>query len=77
MPVPGAGMSERRKLIVVSNRGPLSFDRDAHGERIILRGGGGLLDPVRPGAPGLGETPFEGGHINRRHRAAGGGALSA
>ena len=26
-------MSDRRKLIVVSNRGPLFFGRDANGER--------------------------------------------
>ncbi len=36
-------MSERRKLIVVSNRGPLFFGRDSNGERIVRRGGGGLV----------------------------------
>jgi trehalose 6-phosphate synthase len=40
-------MSERRKLIVVSNRGPLSFDRDEHGERVVRRGGGGLATALR------------------------------
>jgi trehalose 6-phosphate synthase len=33
----------RRKLIVVSNRGPVSFGRDAGGERTAKRGGGGLV----------------------------------
>ena len=36
-----------RKLIVVSNRGPVSFRRDEHGERIARRGGGGLVTALR------------------------------
>jgi trehalose 6-phosphate synthase len=40
-------MGERRKLIVASNRGPLLFDRDEDGERIIRRGGGGLVTALR------------------------------
>ena len=39
-------MSER-KLIVVSNRGPLSFDRDASGVRVARRGAGGLATALR------------------------------
>jgi len=30
-------------LIIVSNRGPLQFDRDENGERTVQRGGGGLV----------------------------------
>ncbi|MGN6276437.1 MAG: alpha,alpha-trehalose-phosphate synthase (UDP-forming) [Solirubrobacterales bacterium] len=30
-------------LIIVSNRGPLQFDRDEDGERTVQRGGGGLV----------------------------------
>jgi trehalose 6-phosphate synthase len=37
----------RRKLIVVSNRGPVSFARDAHGHRVARRGGGGLVTALR------------------------------
>ena len=33
----------RRKLIVVSNRGPVSYGRDAAGARTARRGGGGLV----------------------------------
>jgi trehalose 6-phosphate synthase len=33
----------RRKLIVVSNRGPVSYGRDADGNRTARRGGGGLV----------------------------------
>ena len=40
-------MGARRKLIVVSNRGPVSFDRDADGARVARRGGGGLVTALR------------------------------
>jgi trehalose 6-phosphate synthase len=40
-------VSERRKLIVVSNRGPATFARAASGERIAKRGGGGLVTALR------------------------------
>ena len=37
----------RRKLIVVSNRGPVSYGRDADGARTARRGGGGLVTALR------------------------------
>jgi trehalose 6-phosphate synthase len=40
-------MGERRSLIVVSNRGPVSYDRDATGARVERRGGGGLVTALR------------------------------
>jgi trehalose 6-phosphate synthase len=40
-------VADRRKLIVVSNRGPMSFDRDADGNRVVRRGGGGLVTALR------------------------------
>src|SRR5256885_9419894 len=40
-------MAGRRKLIVVSNRGPVTFARDADGQRIARRGGGGLVTALR------------------------------
>ncbi|HSC91112.1 MAG TPA: trehalose-6-phosphate synthase [Gaiellaceae bacterium] len=40
-------MSRRRTLIVVSNRGPASFARDASGNRVAQRGGGGLVTALR------------------------------
>jgi trehalose 6-phosphate synthase len=39
--------AERRKLIVVANRGPVSFSRAATGERVARRGGGGLVTALR------------------------------
>jgi trehalose 6-phosphate synthase len=40
-------MPGRRKLIVVSNRGPVTFSRDDNGERLAGRGGGGLVTALR------------------------------
>ncbi len=40
-------MAPRRKLIVVSNRGPVAFGRDADGGRVARRGGGGLVTALR------------------------------
>jgi trehalose 6-phosphate synthase len=39
-------VSQRRKLIVASNRGPVSYHRE-HGERVPRRGGGGLVTALR------------------------------
>jgi trehalose 6-phosphate synthase len=36
-------MAGRRKLIIVSNRGPVTFSRDSSGDRVAARGGGGLV----------------------------------
>jgi len=52
-PAPFAGrgylsnVPERRKLIVVSNRGPVGFSRDHAGKRVARRGGGGLVTALR------------------------------
>lgn len=40
-------MNARRKLLVVSNRGPVSYDRAADGSRVVRRGGGGLVTALR------------------------------
>src|SRR5262245_34857119 len=40
-------MAARRKLIVVSNRGPVSFGHDEDGNRVARRGGGGLVTALR------------------------------
>jgi trehalose 6-phosphate synthase len=40
-------MADRRKLIVVSNRAPVTYARDADGNRVARRGGGGLVTALR------------------------------
>lgn len=42
-----SSMATRRRLIVVSNRGPVVYDRDAEGSRVARRGGGGLVTALR------------------------------
>ena len=41
-------MGARRELIVVSNRGPVGYERGADGGRISRRGAGGLVTALRP-----------------------------
>ena len=40
-------MADTRKLIIVANRGPLSYAVDAAGARVVKRGGGGLVTALR------------------------------
>ena len=40
-------MAARRKLIVVSNRPPVTFGQDEDGNRVARRGGGGLVTALR------------------------------
>jgi len=40
-------MAGSRKLIVVSNRGPVTFGRDDSAQRVVRRGGGGLVTALR------------------------------
>jgi trehalose 6-phosphate synthase len=40
-------MAGRRKLIVASNRAPISYGLDADGNRVARRGGGGLVTALR------------------------------
>jgi trehalose 6-phosphate synthase len=40
-------MTDRRKLIVVSNRGPVVYDRPQGSDRLARRGGGGLVTALR------------------------------
>src|SRR5437588_170344 len=41
------GVGGRRKLIVVSNRGPATYERGERGERVTRRGSGGLVTALR------------------------------
>jgi trehalose 6-phosphate synthase len=39
-------MSDEDQLVIVSNRGPAQFERDAEGNRVVRRGGGGLVSAL-------------------------------
>jgi trehalose 6-phosphate synthase len=41
-------MADRRRLIVVSNRGPVTHGSDEHGELVARRGAGGLVTALAP-----------------------------
>ncbi|HZO34240.1 MAG TPA: trehalose-6-phosphate synthase [Gaiellaceae bacterium] len=66
-----------RRLIVVSNRGPVSYARDEHGVRVAGRGGGGLATALR-GLAGRCEVTWIASAISEEDRAVAaesGGAL--
>jgi trehalose 6-phosphate synthase len=39
-------VASEQPLIIVSNRGPAQFERNEEGERIVRRGGGGLVSAL-------------------------------
>ena len=41
-------VARRRKLILVSNRGPIGYARDDDGKRVVQRGAGGLVTALAP-----------------------------
>ncbi|MGH2475448.1 MAG: trehalose-6-phosphate synthase, partial [Candidatus Limnocylindrales bacterium] len=45
-----------RPLVIVSNRGPLSFRRDESGDLVATRGAGGLVSGLRPVVADTGAT---------------------
>jgi trehalose 6-phosphate synthase len=45
-----------RPVVIVSNRGPLSFRRDDRGELVATRGAGGLVSGIRPVVADTGAT---------------------
>jgi len=64
----------RRKLIVVSNRGPVSFSRGDDGERVARRGGGGLTTALR-GLLSLHDVTWIASAITEEDRFAAGDTL--
>jgi trehalose 6-phosphate synthase len=61
-------MGDRRKLIVVSNRGPASYGLDPDGRRVARRGGGGLVTALR-GLVGQHEVTWIASAITAEDRA--------
>ena len=66
-------MASRRKLIVVSNRGPVGYELDASGTRVARRGAGGLVTALSPLVSALDVTWIASAlSAEDRARAAGG-----
>ena len=68
-----------RPLVIVSNRGPLSFGLDLDGELQVRRGGGGLVTALGPAVAGTGALWVAAAisTADRRAAAEGGGITEA
>jgi trehalose 6-phosphate synthase len=64
----------RRKLIVVANRGPISYGRNDRGERTASRGGGGLVTALR-GLAALHDVTWIASAISDEDRSLAGEAI--
>ena len=64
-----------RRLILVSNRGPVAYDRDESGRRVARQGGGGLVAALR-GAMGREGVLWIASAIGEEDRAAAAGATA-
>ncbi len=69
-PVEISNRLSRRGVLLISGRKDFQAAQPSAALDFAGNRGNGFLDPVGPGAARFGETPFEGRHIDRRHRAA-------
>lgn len=67
----------RDDLVVVSNRGPVSFQRDPDGELVARRGAGGLVSGIGPLVAGTGATWIAAALSEDDRAAAAGGVVEA
>ncbi|HWN22057.1 MAG TPA: trehalose-6-phosphate synthase, partial [Gaiellaceae bacterium] len=68
-------MGGRRELIVVSNRGPLGYDLDDEGRRVVRRGAGGLVTALRSLVSHHDVTWIASAVTDEERRVAAGGAV--
>ncbi len=66
-----------RDLVIVSNRGPLSFTVAGDGSLVARRGGGGLVSALGPAVAGSGATWIAGAISDTDRRAAAEGMIEA
>ena len=64
-------------LVIVSNRGPLSFSRDDEGNLVTSRGAGGLVSCLAPAVAGAGATWVAGAISEEDREAASQGVVEA
>ncbi|MDP8992666.1 MAG: trehalose-6-phosphate synthase [Actinomycetota bacterium] len=64
-------------LVIVSNRGPLSFSRDDDGNLVTSRGAGGLVSCLAPAVAGAGATWVAGAISEEDREAASQGVVEA
>lgn len=68
---------DQRPVVIVSNRGPLSFSVGDDGELVTKRGGGGLVTALGPAVAGTGATWIAGALSEADRMAAGRGVVEA
>ena len=66
-----------RDLVIVSNRGPLSFRHDDDGSLVTVRGGGGLVSSLGPAVEGTGATWVAAALTDADREAASEGVIDA
>jgi len=64
-------------LVIVSNRGPLSFTKEQDGTLVTTRGGGGLVSSLGPAVAGTGATWIAGAISDADREAASAGIVEA
>ncbi len=70
-------MSDRRPVVVVSNRGPVAFRVDDDGELVARRGAGGLVSGIGPVVAAAGATWIAAALSDGDRRAAASGTVDA
>ena len=66
-----------KTVVVVSNRGPVSFDKDDEGNVVPTKAGGGLVNALGPAVDGLGATWIAGAMSDADREAAESGLVDA
>jgi trehalose 6-phosphate synthase len=66
-----------KTVVVVSNRGPVSFDKNDAGEVVPTKAGGGLVNALGPAVDGLGATWIAGAMSDADREAAASGMVDA
>lgn len=75
--VSAVNLDGSRALVIVSNRGPLSFQIGDDGSLLAGRGGGGLVSALGPAVAGSGATWIAGAITDADRRAAAEGTVEA
>jgi trehalose 6-phosphate synthase len=70
-------MKQRPEVVIVSNRGPLSFQEADDGALVARRGGGGLVSALGPAVAGSGATWIAGAISELDRKAAAQGVVEA
>src|SRR5688572_1922446 len=74
---PSLALVVERPVVIVSNRGPVSFSRGEDGSLVAKRGAGGLVSGIGPVVMGTGATWIAAAISEADREAAAGGVVEA